>query len=248
MRRFTIAPDRITRGHVDFDAHESRHLSRVLRLQPGDTVIASDGAGHDYTVRLDTVGPQATGSILRVAAHDAESPLAVTLVQVVAKGDRMETIVRAATELGVARVLPALGARTVVHLDTARWRERTRRWQRVAREASKQCGRGVVPDVQEPRPLADRLSLAAGSDLALCLWEGHGPSLEDALASAVAPRTSVLLVGPEGGLADDEVAAARAQGWTIVSLGRRILRTETAGPAVLAVLQARFGDLGRAST
>lgn len=248
MRRFTIAPDRIARGHVDFDAEESRHLSRVLRLRPGDTVIASDGAGHDYTVRLDTVGLQATGSILRVALHDTESPLAVTLVQVVAKGDRMETIVRAATELGVARVLPALAARTVVHLDAAGWRERTRRWQRVAREASKQCGRSVVPDVQEPRPLADRLSLAAGSGLALCLWEGDGPSLEHALASAVAPRTAVLLIGPEGGLADDEVAAARAHDWTIVSLGRRILRTETAGPAVLAVLQARFGDLGRAST
>jgi 16S rRNA (uracil1498-N3)-methyltransferase len=248
MRRFTIAPDRIARGRVDFDADESRHLSRVLRLRPGDTVIASDGTGHDYTVRLDTVGAHTTGSILRVVAHDAESPLAVTLVQVVAKGDRMETIVRAVTELGVARVLPALAARTVVRLDTAGWRERTRRWQRVAREASKQCRRGVVPDVQEPRPLADRLSLATASDVALCLWEGDGLPLERALASAVAPRTAVLLIGPEGGLADDEVAAARTQGWTIVSLGRRILRTETAGPAMLAVLQARFGDLGRAST
>jgi 16S rRNA (uracil1498-N3)-methyltransferase len=248
MRRFTIAPDHIARGHVDFDADESRHLSRVLRLRPGDTVIASDGAGHDYTVRLDTVGAHTSGSILRVAAHDAESPLAVTLVQVVAKGDRMEMIVRAVTELGVARVLPALGTRTVVRLDTAGWRERTRRWQRVAREASKQCRRGVVPDVQEPQPLADRLSLAAASDVALCLWEGDGLPLERALASAVAPRTAVLLIGPEGGLADDEVAAARTHGWTIVSLGRRILRTETAGPAMLAVLQARFGDLGRAST
>jgi 16S rRNA (uracil1498-N3)-methyltransferase len=247
MRRFTIAPERIARGHVVFDADESRHLWRVLRLRPGDTVIASDGAGHDYTVRLDTVGTRATGSILRVAAHDAESPLAVTLVQVVAKGDRMETIVRAATELGVARVLPALAARTVVRLDTAGWRERTRRWQRVAREASKQCRRSVVPDVQEPRPLADRLALAADSELALCVWEGDCPSLERALKAAAAPRTAVLLIGPEGGLADDEVAAARAHGWTTVSLGPRILRTETAGPAMLAVLQARFGDLGGAT-
>src|SRR5688572_32683768 len=186
MRRFTIAPERIARGQVAFDAYESRHLSRVLRLRPGDTVIASDGAGHDYTVRLDTVGAQATGRVLRVATHDAESPLAVTLVQVVPKGDRMETIVRAATELGVARVLPALAARTVVRLDAAGWRERTRRWQRIAREASKQCRRAVVPDVQEPQPLADRLPLAAGSDLALCLWEGAGPALQDPLEVAAA--------------------------------------------------------------
>jgi 16S rRNA (uracil1498-N3)-methyltransferase len=145
MRRFTIAPERIARGHVAFDADESHHLCRVLRLRPGDTVIATDGAGHDYTVVLDTVGAQATGSVLKVAAHDAESPLAVTLVQVIPKGDRMETIVRAATELGVARVLPALSARTVVRLDAAGWSERTRRWQRVAREATKQCRHGVVP-------------------------------------------------------------------------------------------------------
>jgi 16S rRNA (uracil1498-N3)-methyltransferase len=246
MRRFTIAPERIARGHVAFDADESHHLCRVLRLRPGDTVIANDGAGHDYTVRLDTVGAQATGSVLLVAAHDAESPLAVTLVQVIPKGDRMETIVRAATELGVARVLPAVSARTVVRLDAAGWSERTRRWQRVAREATKQCRRGVVPDVEEPRPLAERLPLAAGADLALCVWEGEAAPLARALEGAAAPRTALVLIGPEGGLADDEVAAARAHGWTPVSLGARILRTETAGPAMLAVLQARFGDLGGA--
>jgi 16S rRNA (uracil1498-N3)-methyltransferase len=245
MRRFTIAPERITGGRVTFDANESRHLSRVLRLRPGDTVIATDGAGSDYTVRLDSVGAAATGRVLGVAARDAESPLAVTLVQAVPKGDRMEAIVRAATELGVARVLPALSARTVVRLDAAAWRERARRWQRVAREAAKQCRRAVVPDVEEPRALAERLPLAKTADLALCFWEGEGPPLERALATAGTPRAAVLLVGPEGGLDPGEVAAARAQGWTAVSLGPRILRTETAGPAMLAVLQARFGDLGR---
>jgi 16S rRNA (uracil1498-N3)-methyltransferase len=245
MRRFTIAPDRIAQGQVAFDADESRHLSRVLRLRPGDTVIATDGAGHDYTVRLNTVGTQATGSVLQVAARDAESPLSVTLVQAIPKGDRMETIIRTATELGVARVLPAVSARTVVRLDAAGWRERTRRWQRVAREATKQCRRAVVPEVEEPRPLAERLVLAAAADVALCVWEGEGPPLERILESA-SPRTAVVLIGPEGGLADDEVAAARAHGWTTVSLGSRILRTETAGPAMLAILQSRFGDLGGA--
>jgi 16S rRNA (uracil1498-N3)-methyltransferase len=245
MRRFTIAPDRIAQGQVAFDADESRHLSRVLRLRPGDTVIATDGAGHDYTVRLDSVGTQATGSVLQVAAHDAESPLSVTLVQAIPKGDRMETIIRAATELGVARVLPAVSARTVVRLDAAGWRQRTRRWQRVAREATKQCRRGVVPEVEEPRPLAERLTVAAAADVALCVWEGEGPPLARILDSA-SPRTAVVLIGPEGGLAGDEVEAARAHGWTTVSLGARILRTETAGPAMLAILQSRFGDLGGA--
>src|SRR5882672_3119821 len=124
MRRFTLQPDRLVDGRVTFDADESRHLSRVLRLQPGDTVIATDGGGRDYTVRLESVGEAATGTVIAEAAGVPESPLAITLVQGVPKGDKMEAIVRAATELGVARVRPALCERTIVRLEPGRWRDR----------------------------------------------------------------------------------------------------------------------------
>jgi 16S rRNA (uracil1498-N3)-methyltransferase len=241
MRRFTLPPERVVDGRVTFDAAESRHLTRVLRLGPGDTVIATDGAGRDYTVRLDSVGDAATGTVLAVAHGVPESALAVTLVQGVPKGDKMEGIVRAATELGVARIRPALCERTIVRLEPGRWRERARRWQRVAREAAKQCGRAVIPDVEPPRPLAECLDAAA--DLALCFWEGGGVPLHEALTVASTPRSAVLLVGPEGGLGPGEVDVARARGLTVASLGPRILRTETAGPAVVAIVQARFGDL-----
>ncbi|HET7342809.1 MAG TPA: 16S rRNA (uracil(1498)-N(3))-methyltransferase [Methylomirabilota bacterium] len=243
MRRFTLPPERVIDGRVTFDADESRHLTRVLRLRPGDTVVATDGAGRDYTVRLETLGEAVTGTVLAAAAGPHESPLTVTLVQGVPKGDRMETILRAATELGVARVLPALCERTVVRLEPGRWRERARRWQRVAREAAKQCGRAVIPDVETPRPLDEWLAAAGPADLALCPWEGGGAALATTLAAAGAPRSALLVVGPEGGLAAVEVDAARARGFTVVSLGPRILRTETAGPALLAILQSRFGDL-----
>jgi 16S rRNA (uracil1498-N3)-methyltransferase len=241
MHRFTLKPDRLVDGRVTFDAGESRHLSRVLRLQPGDTVIATDGAGRDYTVRLESVGEAATGMVIAEAAGVPESPLAITLVQGIPKGDKMETIVRAATELGVARFRPALCERTIVRLELARWRERARRWQRVAREAAKQSGRAVVPEVELPRPLAECLDTRA--DLALCLWEGGGQPLGTTLAAAGAPRSAVVVVGPEGGLAMAEVEAARAAGSIVVSLGQRILRTETAGPAVVAIVQSRLGDL-----
>jgi 16S rRNA (uracil1498-N3)-methyltransferase len=241
MRRFTLQPDRLTAGRVTFDAGESRHLSRVLRLQPGDTVIATDGAGRDYTVRLESVGETATGTVIAEAAGVPESPLAITLVQGVPKGDKMEAIVRAVTELGVVRIRPALCERTIVRLEPARWRERARRWQRVAREAAKQSGRAVVPEVEVPRPLPE--CLGGAPDLALCLWEGGGQPLGDALTAAGAPRAATVIVGPEGGLALTEVEAARAAGVTIVSLGQRILRTETAGPAIVAILQSRLGDL-----
>ncbi len=243
MRRFTLPPERVVDGRVTFDAAESRHLTRVLRLGPGDTVVATDGAGRDYTVRLDRVGEAASGTVLAVERGAPESPLAITLVQGIPKGDKMEAIVRAATELGVARVRPALCERTIVRLEPGRWRDRARRWQRVAREAAKQCGRAVIPEVEAPRPLAECLVTGEPADLGLCFWEGGGVPLHEALAAAAAPRSALLVVGPEGGLAPAEVEAARGRGLTVVSLGPRILRTETAGPAVVAILQSRFGDL-----
>jgi len=260
VRRFTIAPERIRDGRVFFDRDESRHLARVLRLRSGDTVLAADGAGHEYTVRLETVGDEATGTVLDVGANDHESPLRITLIQSVPKGDKMESIVRASTELGVTRIVPVLTARTIVTLEPARWRDRARRWQRVAKEAAKQCGRAVVPPVEAPRALADAFDLDETADLRLCLWEGaidaaggqgggQARLLGNPLATSLPPALPAgsrvaILIGPEGGLTWDEVDGAHARGWLVVGLGPRILRTETAGPAIVAVLQARFGDLG----
>lgn len=244
MRRFAIAPERLEGGRVTFDRDETRHMRRVLRLVPGDLVLAVDGRGRDYTVRLEALGETASGTVLAVTPDRAESRLAVTLVQSVPKGDRMELIVRTATELGVARVLPALAERTVVRLDPARWRDRARRWQRVAREAAKQCGRAVIPEVAAPRRLAEWLDATTEADLKLCLWEGAASPLAHLLGGLrKRPATAIVLVGPEGGLARQEVDHARARGWTIARLGPRILRTETAGPAIVTILQDRFGDL-----
>jgi 16S rRNA (uracil1498-N3)-methyltransferase len=244
MRRFTLQPEQLAGGRVTFDAAESHHLARVLRLRSGDTIVATDGSGRDYTIRLESVGDVATGMVLAEAAGAPASPLAITLIQGVPKGDKMEAIVRAATELGVARMHPALCERTIVRLEAARWRDRARRWQRVAREAAKQCGRAIIPEVEPPRPLAEWLADPGRADLALCLWEGDAVPLRSLLDAASSPRSAVVVVGPEGGLAESEVATARAGGFAVASLGRRILRTETAGPAIVAVLQSRFGDLG----
>lgn len=245
MRRFTISPERISGDRVAFDADETRHLVRVLRLGPGDLVTAADGRGGAWKVRLLTLGDTATGTIVGAASLAAESPLAISLVQAVPKGDRMEAIVRATTELGVARILPALTERTVVQLDAGRWRERARRWQRVAREATKQCGRAVVPAVEAPRPLTDWLASDEPADVRLCLWQSEGTPLRRVLERFDGrARSATVIVGPEGGLTREEVARASAAGYVSVTLGERILRTETAGPAIVALLQYRLGDLG----
>lgn len=248
MRRFTFAPERLAGGRVTFDRDETHHLARVLRLRTGDTVVASSGDGRDHTIRLESLGDTATGTVIATSARAAESPLDLTLVQGVPKGDKMEAIVRMATELGVARIVPALTARTVVRLDAARWRERARRWQRVAKEATKQCGRAVVPDVEPPRALAeclDGLGDAPAATLSLCVWEGATAPLGTALDGAAGARHARVVVGPEGGLDVTEVDAARVRGYTVTSLGPRVLRTETAGPVILAILQERLGDLAR---
>lgn len=248
MHRFAIAPERIDGQRVTFDREETRHLARVLRLGPGDLVLATDGHGLEYTVRIETLGPAATGAILGVAPRPSESPLAVTLVQGIPKGDKMEAIIRAATELGVARIVPALTARTVVALEEGRWRERGRRWQRVAREAAKQCGRALIPDVAGPAPFARALGAGDAAEMRICLREGDRRPLAEVLRGRPGPpRSAAVLVGPEGGFSPDEVGHARNLGWAIAGLGPRILRVETAGLAAIAVLQAVFGDLLAAS-
>jgi 16S rRNA (uracil1498-N3)-methyltransferase len=244
VRRFRVRPEDIVADHVTFDADETRHLTRVLRLGAGDIVEALDGAGSMLTVRIERVSPRgAEGAVLSRAAHRTESPLRLTLAQGIAKGDKMESIIRMATELGATRVVPLATARAVVRMEPGRRGARWARWQRVAQEAAKQSGRAVVPDIAPPQRLDEWLAAREREGLLVCLWEGaHSPVVPQLPQPPIAQAT--LVVGPEGGLETAEAEALGKAGAIIGSLGARILRTETAGPVGLALLQARYGDLG----
>jgi 16S rRNA (uracil1498-N3)-methyltransferase len=248
VRRFTIAPERIAGRQVTFDRQETHHLARVLRQRPGDVVIAVDGSGRDYAVRLESLGEHATGTVLDTGATVSESPCHLTLVQALPKGDRLDAIVRASTELGVARIVPVSTERTVVRLERGREASRLRRWRRIAAEAAKQSGRSVVPEVENPQPLAEWLEREGAGEapaLRLCLRASGAPALAAVLeALDRRPSAALIVIGPEGGLSPAELERLRHGHWAMARLGPRILRTETAGPAALAILQFQLGDLG----
>jgi len=249
MRRFVVRPDAIESDRVRFDADETHHLARVLRLRPGALVEAADGRGGILTVRIESLGgPDAWGTIVErpgAGAPARESPCAITLAQAILKGERMTWLVQKATELGVARIVPVETARVVARVPAGRAAIRQRRWERVAREAVKQCGRAVVPAVEAPRPLAAILAETAAHEVTWLCWEGGGPGVAGVAREIAPPRWLLLLVGPEGGFTAEEVAQAEAAGARPVGLGPRILRAESAGLVMLALCQHLFGDLGR---
>ena len=248
MTRFLIRHEGIAGERVTFDAEETRHLTRVLRLGPGDIVEAFDGIGNVVTVRLESAsGRLACGTLLAREALQSESPLRLTLAQSIPKGDKMEGIIRMATELGAARVVPLVTARTVVRVEPGRPGPRLSRWQRVAKEAAKQSGRALISEVTPPQSLAAWIAARETDGLLVCLWEDAPESLGPQLPPRPVSRATVV-VGPEGGLERAEADALRAAGAVVGGLGPRILRTETAGPVGLAILQARYGDLGGGDT
>lgn len=216
------------------------HLTRVLRLDPGAAITLFDGTGGEYQGTLERDGKNWWA---KVGAHDPverESPLAITLLQGVARGERMDLIIQKATELGVVRLQPVLTERSMVKLDATHRARKREHWQAVAVAACEQCGRNRVPVVGDALPLGDAIA-ALPAEGARCLL---AVDATEPLASALdgQRREIALLIGPEGGLADSEQKYARANGFGGYRIGPRILRTETAGLAALAALQALGGD------
>lgn len=220
-------------------AHE--HVTRVLRLGAGDAVTLFNGDGHDYASVISGLRRGAAAVTVRAAAPArAESPLAITLVQGIARAERMDLIVQKATELGVTAIQPVAAARSVVKLDAASRAKKLAHWRGIAIAACEQCGRARLPAIAEPMALPDRLARSAGAVRRLQLDPEAGESL---VAAAAGAASIELLVGPEGGLSETEQDAARQTGYLSCRIGPRVLRSETASIAALAVLQATAGDL-----
>jgi 16S rRNA (uracil1498-N3)-methyltransferase len=247
MRRFFIDKQTIVDGVVVIEGELFRHLVTVLRLKVGARVTLADGDGGEYLgvlvsqegarvfVRLEeTLATAASGAILPI-----------TLFQGIPKGERMEMILQKGTELGAAGFVPFLSSRTIPRLSGDKAVARVRRWERIVMEAARQSRRPDIPEVGTIVTLTEALATAR-QEVRLLLWEGESEQgLKEVLAAAPNAAVSVaLLVGPEGGLSREEAGEAMAAGFIPVTLGPRILRTETAGLAVLSILQYVWGDVG----
>ena len=220
------------------------HLVRVLRAGIGDACVLFNGDGHDYDARITATSKRSVEvEILAARALDNESPLHITLLQALARGEKMDWILQKATELGVAGVIPVESERSEVRLDGERVGKRVAHWQSVIVAACEQSGRAVVPTIAPPQPLANALlGLPSSSALRLLLDPKAGQALD--LVDEHSSRELVLAIGPEGGWSPRDRELLRAAGFEGMRLGPRILRTETAGIAAIAVLQSRLGDVG----
>jgi 16S rRNA (uracil1498-N3)-methyltransferase len=243
---------RIPRVHVDQPlgpGHEvllpeqsGEHIARVLRLERGHPLILFNGDGCEYEATLASLAKRAvTAEVTAVRGVERESPLRLTLAQGIARGEKMDWILQKATELGVARIVPLVTERTEVKLDEERAERRVLHWTQVIAGACEQCGRTRLPQLEAPQRL-DRWLSALASDEALRLALIPGGDV-DARSLPAMSHGALLCVGPEGGFSDKDIAMLQQSQFRALRLGPRILRTETAGIAALAALQALQGDM-----
>ncbi|MCH8156273.1 MAG: 16S rRNA (uracil(1498)-N(3))-methyltransferase [Nitrospinae bacterium] len=246
MHRFFTSPENITEDTVTLRGTDVAHIRNVLRLKNGDRVQVLDGCGSCFTVYITHVGREKVEGRIdsRDDADDCESPLFIHLGQALVKGTGYDGIVRRAVELGVGHVAPVKARRCVVKLSRPDAVKKMERWQRIAREAAKQCGRGRVPEVGPALMSVEEFCSANRDvDLRLAFWEEERATRIDDLAVEGKPRSAAILIGPEGGFAAAEIDSAKEYGFQPVTLGPRLLRTATAPLAALAILQHRWGDL-----
>ena len=246
MHRFFTSPENISEGVVTLCGSDVIHIRNVLRLKSGDRVQVLDGRGGCFTVSLIRVGREKIQGRIesREDARNYESPLFIRLGQALVKGTGYDGIVRRAVELGVGHVVPVKSRRCIVKFSKSDMVRKAERWQRIAREASKQCGRERIPEVG-PAVMSVEAFCAANqdADLKFAFWEEERATQINDMPLGGKPRSAAILIGPEGGFAAGEIKSAEKYGFQPVSLGPRLLRTGTAPLVALSILQYRWGDL-----
>lgn len=245
MPRFFIDPANVfedgAEKYVRITGNDAHHITHVLRTRMGETLVACDSNGVVYRGEMTAAGEEVLLKVAETYTADTEPPYRATVYQALVKGDKMETVIQKAVELGASTIVPVATSRAVVKLDEKDAKKKIDRWQKIAEEAAKQCGRGRIPTVTMPVSFREAVRQAAETALPLFCYEGEGTlPLPTLYRQVETPETISLFVGPEGGFSTEEAAFAKESGMRMCGLGRRILRTETAALFVLSCLSAAY--------
>ena len=251
MYQFFVEDAQISNGIVTIENEDVKHIKNVLRLKCGEKVRISSNSGENYFGEIDTLADRMVlVRILEEHAANTELPNKIYLFQGLPKSDKLEFIIQKAVELGACEIIPVAMKNCVVKLDEKKAAAKQTRWQEIAKSAAKQSKRSIIPTVRKPLSYREALEAAAALDVRLVPYENErGMAATKEAVEAVRPGQSIgIFIGPEGGFAEDEIALAKERGMQLVSLGRRILRTETAGLAMLSILMYYIESAGEADS
>lgn len=242
MNRFFVKKEDISDNTAIITGEDVKHISRVLRMAPGDKVMICDGVGYQYLAEIAEISKDDVRlSILSAERCASEPHQRITLYQGLPKGDKMELIVQKCVELGISEIVPAAAERSVVKVKPGEFGGKRTRYQRVAYEAAKQCGRGIIPEIAELTTF--KAADFSRHDLIIIAYEDEkSKTLKSLLKDNLSAKDIAVVIGPEGGLERCEVDTLIQKGGTAVTLGPRILRTETAGMAALAMILYEIED------
>jgi 16S rRNA (uracil1498-N3)-methyltransferase len=243
MSRFYVPKEFINGAKITVTGNEAHHIRDVMRLKVSDKVSCFDGTGKEYTGLIKEVDPkEVIIEITQTREPKEKDALSVTLIQAIPKKEKMDYIAEKATELGVRRIIPIMTDRTVVNWDDEKKARSIDRWNKISRAASKQCGRLDLPEIMPVTSFGEALKAVAGQDLAMiAALSGDTIPLKKAL-QGVKARNIVIAIGPEGDFTPQEIEEARSAGFKLVDLGRRVLKSDTAGLAVLAIINHELSN------
>jgi len=247
MRYFFIEKSEREDSIVSIIGADARHIKTVLRMKPGDKIGLFDGKGFEYEAQIvDLTTGRVQVSIIRRFRSTAESPLKIIVAQAFLKEKKMDVLVRQLSELGIVKWIPFIAERSVPRPDNKQLSARTKRWEKISKEALKQCRRGRIMEIGETVSFEEMLNLSQFCDLKVAFWEDELlPVHANLLGSGEQIDTVFALIGPEGGFTQKEIEKAGDHGFITVGLGPRILRAETATVAACALLQYLFGDMSQ---
>lgn len=254
MQRYFVAAEQYSddTGTVILEGDDAHHALRVMRMKAGDRFLCSDGTGREALVEVtDIAKAQVIARVVERLAPLAEPLVKVWIAQSLPKGDKMETIIQKGTEIGAVKFIPFMSVRGIVKYEEGKEQKRLIRWRKIAKEAAEQAHRNIIPEIEPPCRWQQVIERAKEVDLALLCFEQAGRLQFRQIISTLrterpvgAQMTILLMIGPEGGFSTAEVTEAEQAGWRMISLGRRILRTETAALVGLSCILYEFGEMG----